>query len=82
MTDTQRALREAFFKQEERLAHLVDDKPENPSNLEKAAFCEAMFDFRAAWLHAVGFRDGLQKACQLAGIQGFEEAVPSTTPAG
>lgn len=76
MTEVQRALRQAWFEAEQAVSHLIDKKPvlkDDASDAEREAYRDAMFIHREDWNQALGYRDGLHKACVIAKVPNFGE---------
>lgn len=79
MTDTQRALWQAWHDSEKALGKMIGTEPKAPSasgnsDVDKEAwqnFRDAAFDWREEWNHALGFRDAMHKACEIAKVPNF-----------
>jgi len=76
MTEVQRALHKAWFEAEQAVSHLIGKKPvlkDDASDAEREAYRDAAYDWREEWQTALGYRDGLRKACCIAKVPNFTE---------
>lgn len=75
LSPTQQALYEAWKASEHRLSELSARKPilkDNPTPEEHQSHLDRLYDWGAEWHNSNGYRDGLHKACELAGIKEFQ----------
>ena len=76
MSDLQRTLWLAWYEAEKAVSHLISTKPvlkDDATDAEREAYRDAMFTHREDWNQALGFRDGLHKACAIAKVPNFTE---------
>lgn len=76
MTDLQRELHKAWFEAERAVAHLIGKKPvlkDGATETERETYRDAAYDWREEWQTALGFRDGMRKACVIAKVPNFTE---------
>lgn len=76
MTPLQRLLRDEYLEADKKVSHLAGTKPEIPETVSQdEAVKKAWQDYRdkapiwsADWNEALGYRDGLRRACVLAEV--------------
>ena len=87
MTEVQRALWLEWVEAEKKVSHLTGTKPTDLPDGNwldcmngdyeacqlRDAHRDAMFDWRTSWNEALGYRDGLRKACCIAKVPNFVE---------
>lgn len=80
MSDLQRTLWLAWYEAEKAVSYLMGKKPVFSGHPEPSinavrseAHRDAMFTWREDWNQALGFRDGLHKACVIAGVPNFKD---------
>lgn len=76
LNPVQYALWQAWIAADKALSEMIPNQPKlkaDPSDEERQAYRDAMFDFREKWNTAIGYRDAMHDACGLAGIKQFQK---------